>query len=476
MSKKSKDEILQDNLTHEYKNAWTELDDSQTKDVFTFADEYKKFLDRGKIERECTLDILKYAKEHGFADINSLIGKGDRIAPGTKVYALNRDKAIVLFIIGKKGIDKGMNVVVSHLDAPRIDLKVNPLYEDTEMAFFKTHYYGGIKKYQRATIPLAIHGVIFDKDGNKKNIVVGEDSEDPVFYITDILPHLAKDQNEKKIAEAIKGEDLNILCGSIPYGNDKIKEKVKFHILKILNEKYGIREVDFTSAELVIVPAGKARDVGFDRSLISAYGHDDRVCSFAGLKGVLEIENPERTAVLYCADKEEIGSVGNTGAHSDFFANTVAELIALQSDYSDLLLRRTFSNTKVLSADVSAPYDPKFADTTEKGNTAHIGKGVQIMKYTGARGKSGCNDANAEFVTEINKLFTDNNIIWQTGELGKVDQGGGGTIAYILANANADVVDCGVPVLSMHAPYEVISKVDLFMAYRAYKAFLGTSF
>ena len=475
MRKESKDEKLQNELTNEFKNAWTTLDSDQTEEVFKFADEYKSFLDRGKTERECALDILAYAKKHGFIDINLLIKKGTKIKPGAKVYALNRDKAIALFVIGKENLDSGMNIVGTHIDSPRIDLKANPLYEDSEMAFFKTHYYGGIKKYQWTTIPLSLHGVVIDGEGKKKNIVIGEDPGDPVLYITDILPHLAKDQNEKKLAEAIKGEDLNVLCGSIPYGGEKIKNKIKLNILKILNEKYGICEIDFASAELEIVPAGKARDVGLDRGLISSYGHDDRVCTFAGLKGILEIETPDRTAVLFCADKEETGSMGNTGAQSDFFANSVAELIALQAEYSDLLLKRSFSRSKSLSGDVCAPHDPNYPDVTEKSNSGFMGKGLQITKYTGSRGKAGCSDANAEFVAEVSRLFTQKGVVWQVGELGKVDQGGGGTIAFILANANAEVVDCGVPVLSMHAPYEVISKVDLFMAYKGYKEFLKMS-
>ncbi len=476
MTKESKDEKFFAELSNKYKNAWTVLDEKEIITVYDFADEYKCFLDKGKTERECAAEILKYAEQNGYININDLIDKKSVLKPGTKVYALNRNKAVALFVIGGDNIESGMNVVVSHIDAPRIDLKANPLFEDTEMAFLKTHYYGGIRKYQWATIPLALHGVVFDKDGNKKEIVVGEDQDDPVLYITDLLPHLAKDQNEKKLAEAISGEDLNVLCGTRPYGDDKIKEKVKFNLLKILNEKYGITEIDFTNAELEIVPAGKARDVGFDRASVMAYGHDDRICSFAGLKGILETDSPQRTSVMYFADKEEVGSMGNTGAHSDFFANTVAELIALQGDYCDLQLRRALSKTKVLSADVSAPFDPKFGDVTEKNNVGYIGKGVQLVKYTGARGKSGCNDANAEYVAQINKLFTEKEIVWQTGELGKVDQGGGGTIAYILANANADVIDCGVPVLSMHAPFEVISKVDLYMAYRAYKEFFKAEF
>ncbi|MCP4176358.1 MAG: aminopeptidase [bacterium] len=476
MSKETNDERLQSALANEFKNAWQGLTKDAAKIVFNFADEYKNFLDKGKTERECTKIILKYAKDNGFTDINKLIDSGKKLKPGTKIYATNRDKSIALFVIGKDNIEKGINIVGSHIDSPRIDVKANPLYEDTEMAFLKTHYYGGIKKYQWTAMPLALHGIIIDEDGKKIDVNIGEDRDDPVLYITDILPHLAKDQNDKKLSEAISGEKLNVLIGSIPYGDEKIKDKVKFNILKILNEKYGICEIDLTNAELELVPAGKARDVGLDRGLIVAYGHDDRVCSFAGLKGILEIDTPEKTAVLYCADKEEVGSNGNTGAQSDFLLNTVAELIALQDNYSDLLLRRSLNNTKVLSADVNAPQDPNYPDITDKYNTGYIGKGLQITKYTGARGKSGCSDANAEFIAQVSRLFSKKDVAWQIGELGKVDQGGGGTIAFILANANADVVDCGVPVLSMHAPYEVISKIDLYMAYKGYREFLLNKF
>ncbi|HJO92617.1 MAG TPA: aminopeptidase [Victivallales bacterium] len=476
MSKESKDERLQNTLANNFKNAWQNQPNETVKEIFNFANEYKSFLDDGKTERECTKVILKYAKDNGFKDINTLIDCGKKLKPGMKIYAVNRDKAIALFIIGKENIEKGTNIVGAHIDSPRLDIKANPLFEDTEMAFLKTHYYGGIKKYQWTAMPLALHGVIIDEDGRKIDVNIGEENDDPVLYITDILPHLAKDQNDKKLSEAISGEKLNILIGSIPCGDDKIKDKVKFNILRILNEKYGIKEIDLTNAELEVVPAGKARDVGLDRGLIVAYGHDDRVCSFAGLKGILEVGTPEKTAILYCADKEEVGSNGNTGAQSDFLLNTIAELIALQDNYSDLLLRRALNNTKVLSADVCAPQDPNYPDITDKYNTGYMGKGLQITKYTGARGKAGCNDANAEFIAQVSRLFSKKDVAWQIGELGKVDQGGGGTIAFILANANADVVDCGVPVLSMHAPYEVISKIDIYMAYKGYREFLTNNF
>lgn len=459
-------------LLHTFKNVWENADESQTKEIFSLNDEYKKFLDRGKTERECARDIVKMAQENGYVSVESVIEAGQKIEPGMKIYALNRDKSIILFVVGKEPIEKGMRIVGGHIDSPRLDLKPFPLYEDSGIAMFKTHYYGGVRKYQWASIPLAMHGVVMNKNGEKINICIGEDADDPVLFITDLLPHLAKDQNQKKLGEAITGEGLNLLVGTIP-ASDEEKDKVKKNVMRLLNEKYGIEEIDFTSAELEIVPAGKARDVGFDRSMISAYGHDDRVCSFAGVKAILETENPTYTAVGMFMDKEEVGSMGNTGSESRYFENMVAELIALQADqYSDLLVRRSLSATKVLSADVCAAFDPNYPEVSDKRNTSFIGNGVQITKYTGARGKAGCNDANAEFVSEVRNLFDANGIVWQIGELGKVDQGGGGTIAYILANAGAEVVDCGTPMLSMHAPYEIVSKADVYMTYKAYKAFM----
>jgi len=464
---------LKDTVLNKSQSVWEIVDDKEKNLIFEFAEDYKVFLDNGKTERECANNIKKIAEKNGFEDINDIISKGEKVVEGQKIYAINRDKSIILFVIGKEPIDKGMQIVGGHIDSPRIDLKQNPLYEDGSMALLKTHYYGGIKKYQWTSIPLSMHGIIIKKDGEKINISIGEDESEPVFFITDLLPHLSKDQNSKKLSEGIAGEGLNVILGSMPVESEDEKEKIKLNVLKILNEKYGIVESDFRTAEIEIVPAGKARDVGLDRSMISSYGHDDRVCSYAGFKAVLSVENPSKTIVGMFMDKEEVGSQGNTGSESRYFENCVAELISLQNDnYSDLLLRRSIGNSKVLSADVSAAFDPNFPEVYDKRNSGILGNGLQIMKYSGARGKSGCNDANAEFLGEVRNIFDGNSVVWQTGELGKVDQGGGGTIAYILANAGAEVVDCGVPVLSMHAPYELISKADLYMAYKGYKHFL----
>lgn len=463
---------LQDKLTHDYKNVWKEIDEAETKLVMDFSIGYKTFLDVGKTERECAIEIQRMAIENGYVDYKSMLGNNNVLKAGMKLYAMNKDKAICLFVIGEEAIEKGMNIIGSHIDSPRLDLKPVPLYESSEMAFLKTHYYGGIKKYQWTSTPLALHGVIMNKEGKKITVVIGEDESDPIMFITDILPHLAKDQYAKKIGEAIAGEDLNVLIGSIPCGDKDIKEQFKLNVLRILNEKYDVTEADLVTAELEIVPAGKARDVGLDRGLIAAYGHDDRVCAYASLVALFETEAPKKTAVGMFMDKEEVGSQGNTGSQSSFFNDVIAELINLQVDqYSDIYMRRSMNNTKVLSADVGAAYDPNYAGAYEKMNSGFVGKGVQIVKYTGSRGKGGCNDANAEFVSEVRNIFDSNDVIWQTGELGKVDQGGGGTIAYLLANQNAEVVDCGVPVLCMHGTYEVISKADLFMAYKGYKAF-----
>lgn len=460
-------------VTYNFKNAWEEMNEAEQKSVFHFSDEYKTFLDNGKTERECVDEIVKNAKMNGFKNLEEVIKNNEEIKPGMKIYANNKGKAALLLVVGEEKIEEGLNVVGTHIDSPRLDLKPFPLYEDGGLALLKTHYYGGVRKYQWASRPLALHGVIFKKNGEKVNIVIGEEDNDPVFFISDLLPHLAKDQNQKKLSEGITGEGLNIIVGNMPLGDKDIKDKVKFHIMKILNEKYGIEEDDFTVAEIEAVPAGKTRDVGLDRSLLSGYGHDDRVCSFAALKAIIEIENPKRTCVSFFADKEEVGSQGNTGMESMFFENMVAELIALQNkNYNGLILRRALSTTKVLSGDVAAGFDPTYPDVLDKRNAAFISNGVAIVKYTGSRGKAGCNDANAEFVAEVRKIFNDNNVTWQVGELGKVDQGGGGTIAYILAKYGAEVVDCGTPVLSMHAPFELVSKADLYMTYKGYKAFL----
>ncbi|MGN1033490.1 MAG: aminopeptidase [Intestinibacter sp.] len=456
-------------LKYELRNGWKVVDEMDNmKDLMQYSDEYMDFLNKGKTERRCVKEIESLAIKKGFKPLEEF----SKVKPGDKIYCINRNKNIALFIIGKKDIEKGLRIVGSHIDSPRLDLKPNPLYEDDNMGYFKTHYYGGIKKYQWVTIPLALYGVVVLKDGSSVEISIGDEENDPVFCVTDLLPHLAAKQKQKTLADGIEGEDLNVLIGSIPDQNEE-KDKVKSNILKLLNSKYNLVEEDFISAEIEVVPAGKARNVGFDSSMILSYGHDDRVCSFAAIKAILDTENPEYTVSAFCADKEETGSNGNTGMHSRFYENTVAELINLQTAYSDLKLRRAFSNSKVLSADVNAGYDPNYSSVYEKNNSCHVGCGVCISKYTGARGKSGTSDANAEFVGEIRGIFNEANVVWQSGELGKVDEGGGGTIAYILANYDAQVLDCGVGVLSMHAPYEIISKVDIFEMYRGYKAFFN---
>lgn len=459
-------------LKHEFRNAWeVERKNNEIENVMAYSKEYMTFLDNGKTERTSAREIVKIAQQNGYISIEDAIEKGS-ISPGEKIYAVNKDKGVALFVIGKNNLEKGMRIVGGHIDAPRIDLKPNPLYQEANLGFFKTHYYGGIKKYQWTATPLAIHGVVILNDGKKVDICIGEEDSDPVFCITDLLVHLAGDQMQKKLADGITGEGLNLLIGHMPLEGAE-KEAIEQNILKMLNEKYGMIEEDFLSAEIEIVPAGKARDLGFDRSMVLAYGHDDRVCSYGAVKAIIETENPEYCAVALCVDKEEVGSQGNTGMQSKFFENVVAELIALEGNYCDLKVRRAMANTKVLSADVSAGYDPNYPDVYEKRNSAYMGQGIVLSKYTGVRGKSGCNDANAEFIAEIRRIFNKADVVWQTAELGKVDQGGGGTIAYILANYGAEVIDCGVGVLNMHAPYEIISKVDIYEMYKGYKAFFN---
>ncbi|MGX4600956.1 aminopeptidase [Faecalimicrobium sp. JNUCC 81] len=459
-------------LKHEFKNAWeVERENNKLNDIMSYANEYKLFLDNGKTERTSAREIVKIAKENGYISIDEVIQRGS-ISPGDKIYAANKDKSVALFVMGKNPLEKGMKVIGAHIDAPRIDLKPNPLYQEANLGFFKTHYYGGIKKYQWTATPLSIHGVVILNDGKKVDICIGEDENDPVFCITDLLVHLAGDQMQKKLSDGITGESLNILVGHIPLEGEE-KDAIEQNILKILNDKYGMIEEDFLSAEIEVVPSGRARDLGFDKSMVLAYGHDDRVCSYAAVKSIIETEMPEYCAVALCVDKEEVGSQGNTGMQSRFFENTVAELIALEGNYCDLKVRRAMANAKVLSADVSAGYDPNYADAYEKRNSAYMGKGLVLSKYTGSRGKGGCNDANAEFMAEVRRTFNNANVVWQTAELGKVDQGGGGTIAYILANYGAEVIDCGVGVLNMHAPYEIVSKVDIYEMYKGYKAFFN---
>lgn len=469
---KVKGKELEDSLTFKWRNAWEVIDENERKKVFQVNEEYKEFLDKGKTEREAAKEIIRIAEENGFVSLDEIIEKKIKPKAGSKIYANNKDKSVVLFILGEEKLEKGMNIIGSHLDSPRLDLKQFPLYQEEGLALLKTHYYGGIKKYQWVTLPLALHGVVINKDGEKINVVIGEEENDPVFFITDLLPHLAKDQMAKTMAEGITGEGLNVLIGSIPYKDDEIKEKVKLNILKILNDKYGITEEDFTTAEFEVVPAGKSRDVGIDRSMVGGYGQDDRVCAFTSLKAILDVEVPKKTAVALFVDKEEIGSLGNTSMESKFFENVVSELVNLtEENYSELIVKRALANSQVLSADTVAGFDPNYPEVLDKRNSPYIGKGLVLVKYTGARGKSGSNDANSEYIAKIRKIFNDNNVVWQMGELGKVDQGGGGTIAYILANYGMDVVDCGVCLLSVHAPYEIASKVDVYMAIKGYKAF-----
>jgi len=470
--KKTEGQKLYEKLAYKSKNIWEQVSEEYKNEAFKFCDGYMDFLDAAKTEREFAEKTRILAEEKGFVSIDDIIKSNAKLKPGMRVYRISKNKTAILGVIGKKQISEGAKVVGAHIDSPRLDLKPTPLYEDTDMALLKTHYYGGIKKYQWVAIPLAIHGVIVKGDGSIINVNIGEDQNDPVFTITDILPHLAADQMQKKMSEGITGEGLNVLFGSIPYRDESVKEKVKTNILNLLNQKYGIVEEDFISAELEVVPAFKAKDVGLDKSMIGAYGQDDRVCAYTSLMAILETENPDKTAICILTDKEEIGSMGNTGAESTLLENFIADLCALTTDnYNDMLLRNCLRNTKMLSADVSAAVDPNYDSVFDKKNATYIGKGIALQKYTGVRGKAGGSDANAEFVGEIRQLFNKHGIIWQTGELGKVDQGGGGTIAQYIANLGAEVIDCGVPVLSMHSPFEVTSKIDVYNTYKAYKVF-----
>ncbi|AGK96736.1 aminopeptidase [Clostridium pasteurianum] len=460
------------NLEKNYDYAWKKYSEKDLPKVFELADRYKKFISDCKTERECVTEFIELAKKAGYLDINEVISEGKKLNPGDKVYANNRGKNLALYVIGKDPFEKGLKILGAHIDSPRMDLKQNPLYEDTDLAMLETHYYGGIKKYQWVTIPLAIHGVIVKKSAEIINVVIGEDESDPVFGVSDLLIHLSQDQLKKSLATGIEGEDLNILVGSIPVDDKDVKSKVKYNILKILNEKYNISEEDFVSAELEVVPAGNARDYGFDKSMVMGYGQDDRICAYTSFDAMLDIKEPDKTCVTILVDKEEIGSVGATGMHSKFFENATAEVMECAGDYSDIKLKRALANSKMLSSDVSAAFDPNFPSVMEKKNTAYLGKGVVFNKYTGARGKSGCNDARAEYLAEIRTMMDKHNVSWQTSELGKVDQGGGGTIAYILAQYGMDVIDSGVALLNMHAPWEISSKVDIYETKNAYAAFL----
>lgn len=461
----------------ERKNAWPKYKGEKQKEVFEFCNGYRKFISDCKTERECVTEFERMAIEAGYQDLNEIIANGKTVKAGDKVYANNMGKMFATFVMGSDSLEVGMNILGAHVDSPRLDLKQNPLYEDSDMALLDTHYYGGVKKYQWVTLPLALHGVIVKKDGTMVTVNIGDHDDDPVFGISDLLIHLSAEQMDKKASKVIDGESLDLLVGSIPVdekdeeGKD-VKDRVKTNIMNILIEQYGIEEEDFLSAEIEVVPAGPARDYGFDRSMIMGYGHDDRVCAYPSFMAMLEMDIPERTSCCLIVDKEEIGSVGATGMTSRFFENTVAELMNATGDYSELKLRRALKNSRALSSDVSAGFDPLFPAVMEKKNSAFLGRGLCINKYTGSRGKGGSNDANPEYMAQLRRIFDENDVYFQTAELGKVDQGGGGTIAYILAEYDMEVIDSGIAVLNMHAPWEIISKVDVYEALRGYIAFL----
>ena len=459
-------------LFAEYPNLYDGISESEMDACMAFAEDYKAFLDRSKTEREFTENAIEAASSLGFVDIETK----KKLKAGDKVYSSIKDKGLIMAVIGKKNVSEGFNILGAHIDSPRLDLKPNPIYEDNEAVYFKTHYYGGIKKYQWTTIPLALHGVIYTRDGVKHKISVGEDDTDPIFYITDLLPHL--DKENKKASDIVTGEELNLVIGGMPLNgkkkDEKVKEPFKANILKFLNDKYGIVEKDFVTGELEVVPAVKARDVGFDRAFIAGYGHDDRVCAYPALLALLAQEKPSKTCITMLTDKEEIGSYANSGAQSVLYENFLMEIVAKSGDGSlDMLkYRKVIAASKMLSTDVSTAYDPKYAGVYEKRNTAFMSHGLKLEKYTGARGKSGSSEATGDFVSEITRVFEKNSIPWQTGELGKVDVGGGGTISAYMAKYGMSVIDAGIPVWSMHAPYEVISKIDLYYTYLAYKTFI----
>lgn len=459
----------------ERKNMWKQYTSSQRQELEQLSNRYKKCLNAGKTERECIVLGIEMAKNSGYREIGECIREGKTLKAGDKVYAECMGKALILFQIGSEPLENGMNILGAHVDSPRLDIKQNPLYEDSEMAYLDTHYYGGIKKYQWVTIPLALHGTVAKKDGTKVNVVIGEDEEDPVLVVSDLLIHIAQDPMEKKASVVIEGENLDVLVGTMPLTDCEDKDEkdlVKAEILRYLKDTYGMEEEDFLSAEFEVVPAGKARDCGLDRSLIMGYGQDDRVCAFTSLFAMLETECPKRTSCCILVDKEEIGSVGATGMHSRFFEDTVAEIAALSGGMEGLTVRRAIHNSYMLSSDVSSAYDPLYADAFEKKNTAFFGRGLVLNKYTGSRGKNNTNDASAEYIAKLRKVMDENEVGFQTAEMGRVDLGGSGTIAYIMANYGMNVIDSGVAVLSMHAPHEVTSKSDIYEVYRGYKAFL----
>lgn len=464
--KEKKNEVadLKEKLFMKRKDAGLTLSESDIEKADKYCEGYMEYLDTCKTEREACAESVRMAEKLGFKPFD----KDKKYSEGDKIYLNNRGKAVILAVIGKEPVENGVNIAAAHIDSPRLDLKQNPLYESESLGYFKTHYYGGIKKYQWPALPLALHGVIYKADGEKVEVKIGEDESDPVFVVTDLLPHLAEEQYKRPAGKLIKGEELNILIGSRPFRDDKASENVKLNLMLILNEKYGITEEDFISAELECVPALKAKDVGFDRSMIGAYGQDDRVCAYPALTAILSLKAaPERTAVTILTDKEEIGSEGNTGLRSAYLKYFIYDL----ADSFGVKGHTVLSNSKCLSADVNAGFDPTFPSPYEKMNSAYLNKGVVVTKYTGSRGKSGTNDASAEFVSEVRRLLDKNGVIWQTGELGMVDAGGGGTVAMYIANLDIDTIDVGVPVLSMHAPFEVTAKTDVYMAYKAFRAF-----
>lgn len=467
----SKEQHPASSLAYRRQNAWDRMGDHERGQAMAFSEDYKKFLDASKTEREAVVAALGYIQGAGFRPLEETA----QLKPGDRVFTVNRKKALILAVIGKNAVEHGLTILGAHIDSPRLDLKPQPLYEDEGLALLKTHYYGGIKKYQWLSVPLALHGVVVKDNGVTIPVVIGENPGDPVFTVSDLLPHLAKDQMDKKMADAVPGENLNILVGGIPLGGEELKDRFKLAVLEHLNRWYGIIEEDLISAELELVPAWPARDIGLDRSFVGGYGQDDRVCAYTSLRAAIETTGPERTTLTVLADKEEIGSNGNTGMEAAFFTNAVAEIASrCTPGYSELVLRRVLANSRALSADVNVGLDPNYGDVVEKTNAARIGGGVVLTKYTGSKGKYASNDAHAEVVAFVRRVFNSAGVIWQTGELGKVDQGGGGTIAHLLAAHGMDVLDCGVALLGMHSPFEVASKADIYMAYMGYKAFLAS--
>lgn len=464
---KTEGEVLKERLFNNKKNGWDTVSEEERREIFKFADEYMYYLNGSKTEKEIVETTKDILLKNNFRELKTV----DKLSPGEKVFYINRDRSIYIAVIGTEPIENGINVVAAHADSPRIDLKQNPLYEQDGLALFKTHYYGGIKKYQWGTIPLSMHGLVVKSNGEKVKINIGEKDDEPTFVISDLPPHLAQGQYERKLATGITGEELNVMVGSIPYEEEKMSERIKLNILKLLNEKYGIKEIDFASSEIEFVPAFKAKSLGLDSSLVAAYGQDDKICCYTALRGILNIENPRKTAVCVLIDKEEIGFEGVTGMYSKVFDTFVCDLIEKTGENRPNLLERVFTNSKVLSADVEAGYDPTFSDVFDKRNSAIMGSGVAIAKYNGARGKSGSSESPAEFVAEVRRVFEENNVAYQMAELGKVDKGGGGTISVCFSQRGMTVLDCGVPLLAMHSPYEITSKFDIYKAYKGYEAF-----